>query len=112
MSGIPKKLSQEMVALGPRKVARTMLDGGCISIIAAFNMTDDPARPWRFPKETQAAAARLLQQLVALFDRGEISEHSAPIAQDDAAFQALMARCTVTGGTTLGKRPRPRRGAA
>lgn len=93
MSGISRKLSQEMVALGPRKVARTFLDGGCMSIIAAFNMTEDPARPWRFPKESHAQAARLLQEIVALFERGGISEASAPIAEGDAAFQAFIAKC-------------------
>jgi len=85
-------MSQEMLEIGPRKMAQTMLEGGCISIIAAFNMTDDPARPWRFPKEAHAEAARLLQELGALFEAGGFEEHRGPVVEADETFQRFMDR--------------------
>lgn len=93
MSAISPRMSLEMVEIGPRKMAHTMLEGAAISAIMAFNMTDDPAKPWRFPKETHAKAARLLQELMALFESGGFAEHRGPVVQVDAAFQAMMAKC-------------------
>lgn len=112
MSGINAKMSQEMVELGPRKIAHTLLEAAALSAIGAFNMTDDPARPWRFPKETHTRVARLLQEIMVLFEQGGFSEHRGPVVQVDAAFQALMAKCTVPGSATRQMRSRPRRKGA
>jgi hypothetical protein len=98
MSGISNKMSQDMVAIGPRKMAHTYLEGGCISIIAAFNMTDDPARPWRFPKETHDKAVRLLQEISELFGAGGFEDARGAVVQADSAFQDLMAKCTGLDG--------------
>jgi hypothetical protein len=92
-----KSITREMVEIGPRKMAQTFLEGGCISIIAAFNMTDDPARPWRFPKAAHVEAARLLQEIGALFERAGFEESRAPAAQVDGEFQRFMRRAAEGG---------------
>jgi hypothetical protein len=92
------RMSQEAVQIGPRVVARTMLDGAGISLVMAFNMTNDPAKPWRFPAETQAKAARLFQEIIVLFERGGFEESRAPAAQADSGFQRFMRRAA-EGGT-------------
>ena len=98
MSGISRKMSQEMVEIGPRVMAKTMLDGAGISLVMAFNMTNDPAKPWRFPAETQTKAARLVQEIIALFERGGFEERRGPVAQADGEFQRFMQRAA--GGET------------
>ena len=86
------RMSQEAVQVGPHVVAKTMLDGAGISVVMAFNMTNDPAKPWRFPAETQTKAARLFQEILQLFEHGGFSEQRAPIAQVDGEFQRFMRR--------------------
>jgi len=95
--GITARMSQEMVAIGPHVMAKAMLDGAGLSLVMAFNMTNDPARPWRFPAETQTKAARLFQEILQLFDQGGFSEHRAPIAQTDREFQRFMQRAARSG---------------
>jgi len=86
------RMSQEAVQIGPHALAKTMLDGAGISLVMAFNMTNDPAKPWRFPAETQTKAARLFQEILQLFEHGGFSEQRAAAAQADGEFQRFIKR--------------------
>ena len=90
--GITARMSQEMVAIGPHVMAKAMLDGAGLSLVMAFNMTNDPAKPWRFPAQTHAQAARLFQEILQLFEHGGFSEQRAAAAQADGDFQRFVLR--------------------
>jgi len=82
----------EAAELGPRKLAKACFDGVALSLVMAFNMQNDPARPWRFPAETQERAKQLYHELQELFENGGMREERAQLAQADGGFQRFLSR--------------------
>lgn len=85
-------------AVNPREAAQRIIDDAGLRLIMAFNMTDDPSRPWRFPKATQERVRDLFGEILQAFEDGGLQERSAGLAAQDAGFQRFMV-AAAGGGT-------------
>jgi hypothetical protein len=91
---VTKALVKELIKTGvlPAEPAKPSLDAGMLSIIHAFNLTDDPGHGYGFPAETRALAEAMLRDLYKLFQEGEIKPRAAALLETDQPFQRFMQR--------------------
>lgn len=87
-----ERLAIETAELGPRQVAKGILEGAGVSLAMAFNMTEDPTYPWRFPQEVHEHVRELYAELIELFENGGLREDRVSLAQRDAQFQRFISR--------------------
>lgn len=74
----------------PRQEAEWLFHNGITELIAAFNLTGAPNRPWGFDRETQQQAERMLRDLCDLFHNRRFEVRMGPVAQGNAPFQRFM----------------------
>lgn len=81
-------------ACTPLGEAKAIFDGMGMSMIMAFNMANDPARPYRFPAETHELVKALYHELRRLFENGGFRPSLAPIVEGNPDFQRFMVTAT------------------
>lgn len=72
--------------------ARACFTGAGISLIMAFNMTDDPDRPYCFPEATKTEAKKHFLALRKLFEEGGFEARTGALTQADPEFQRFVQR--------------------
>jgi hypothetical protein len=76
--------------LTARQQADCLLEVGCVTLIGAFNLCNEPTRPWGFPSQTGDKVHALLKEIYALFQLGGFEEHLSSMAQGDVQFQRFL----------------------
>lgn len=77
---------------GAKRMAQKEFDYGAGFLIRAFNMTDDPDRPYRFSEEAKAKVKEHLQKVMWWFENGGFEPRFGAIASGDSEFQRFMSR--------------------
>lgn len=77
---------------GPRGMAMAAMAGAAVSLAMAFNIKDDPDRPYGFPAETKAAVRDHLDRIMELFKHGGFEPRLGAVAAGDPEFQRFMQR--------------------
>jgi len=75
---------------GARGVAEDALKAGILSLVQAFNLTNDPHHPYAFDEATTAKANALLAEIAQLFGGGGFSARLGAFAQSDPEFQRFV----------------------
>jgi len=91
-----ERARDDILRVGPRGRAKACLDGAGISLIMAFNMTDDSTRLYGFSAEAKARVKEHFQKIMWWFENGGFEPRLGAVASGDSEFQRFMARAAPT----------------